>query len=499
MTHRIKLLIGFVGTVTLTAAFFFGFSLIQTRRLAFQQIQSTVLSIAVDAASLIDGDLHETLGEGDDESEAYRAIELKLRALRDRHRRDDVYVAYIYTFRPVGEPSGPWEYVIDSDENDEIKPVIGERFEYEEVTGELNPLAEWLEVAAAEDGFLEDEYGVFFSAGAPVLNSNGDAVAVVGVDIEASDVVDQNVELLKQGLLIMGCTIALGIVVSLINSAAATRPLQIVREGVLKIADGDLDTRISGLAPDEFGQLGDAVNAMARSLQEREMLKEAFARYVSRDVAERIIESNELPRLEGTRQKVTILFTDIRDFTAWAEDVSPEDVVSQLNEYFTKMVEIVFANKGGIDKFIGDGMMAVFGAPLNDDEQEYHAVKAMIEMEEAARALAANWFVKGQRALQIGMAVHTGTAVVGNIGSEQKMDYTAIGRTVNVAARLEAKTKEFNTCGLVSADTYQAVRDRFDFEQIGSIQLRGVAQEMEIYTLPELRQSMGAFGASPSV
>ncbi|MEM1297114.1 MAG: adenylate/guanylate cyclase domain-containing protein, partial [Verrucomicrobiota bacterium] len=278
--------------------------------------------------------------------------------------------------------------------------------------------------------------------------------------------------------------------------AAATRPLQVVREGVLKIADGELDTRISGLAPDEFGQLGDAVNAMARSLQEREMLKEAFARYVSRDVAESIIESNQLPRLEGTRQKVTILFTDIRDFTAWAEDVPPEDVVSQLNEYFTKMVEIVFANKGGIDKFIGDGLMAVFGAPLQDEEQEYHAVKAMIEMEDAARALAANWYVKGKRALQIGMAVHTGTAVVGNIGSEQKMDYTAIGRTVNVAARLEAKTKEVKTCGIVSADTVEAVRDRFAFESIGSIQLRGVATELEIFTLPELRQSMDIFGAS---
>lgn len=490
MSHRLKLLIGFVAVVLFTVGLFFSLTWFHAKQMVFERIQSTVLSITIAAAERIDGDLHEQIQPGDEESEAYRTIEAVMREDRDHHRREDVYVEYVYTFRPEdpANPAGNWVYVVDAGEPSEDKPRIGDEFVSEAEKGEQTALAEGLKAPYVEDSFLIDEYGRFLSATAPIRDSSGKAVALLGVDLNASDVEGRLQQLLVKGMIGLGVTIVSGIALALVLSTIATRPLRRVKAGVDAIADGDFETRVTGLPKDEFGALGDAVNQMAKSLREREMLKEAFARYVSRDVADRMLESAELPKLEGARQKITVLFSDIRGFTAWSERVQPEEVVAQLNEYFTRMVDIVFSNRGGIDKFIGDGLMAVFGAPLEDEDQEHHAVKTMLEMHEVACELAANWKIKGQHVFQIGMAVHTGAAVVGNIGSEQKMDYTAVGRTVNVAARLEAHTKKAGVAGLISAETAQAVRDRFEFESLGNVQLPGVSGELEVFTLPELRR-----------
>ncbi|MEM7013512.1 MAG: adenylate/guanylate cyclase domain-containing protein [Verrucomicrobiota bacterium] len=491
MSYRAKLRIAFILLVLLAVSLMFGLTYFHARSMVFAQIQSTVLSIAATASPLVDGESHQQLQEGDDESEIYKNLAKMLRGVRDQQERNDIEVIYVYTMRPADpeNPDGDWIYVVDAGEEEE-KPLIGDLVEFEAISGEAHALAEGLAAPFVEEAFIQDEFGVFLSAAAPIFDASGDGVAVLGVDIAADDVALKLHQLRIRGLIALAMTIILGVALAVFLSTIATGRLRKVQTGVNLIGKGELETRIEDLGQDEFGQLAEEVNRMASSLQERAVLKDAFAKYVSSDIADRMLKNNEQPALEGTRQKVTILFSDIRGFTALSEELPPEEVVARLNEYFERMVEIVFSNKGTIDKFLGDGLMAVFGAPLEDAEQELHAVKTMIEMEEAASEISANWLIKGQKPLHIGMAVHTGEAIVGNIGSMRRMDYTAIGRTVNISARLEAKTKEYETCGLISEITASALKkDQFDLVELGSAQLRGVSQELKIFTLPQLQRS----------
>lgn len=491
MSYRSKLRIAFILLVLLAVSLLFGLTYFHARSMVFAQIQSTVLSIAATASPFVDGESHEQLTEGDDDSEIYQKLATMLRGIRDQQQREDIEVIYVYTMRPADpeQTDGGWIYVVDAGE-DEDKPLIGDPVEFEAVSGEAHALALGMTAPFVEEEFIQDEYGVFLSAAAPIFDASGKGVAVLGVDVAADEVAMKLQQLRLRALIALGITIVLGIGLAVLLSTAATGRLRKVQVGVNRIGKGELETRIDDLGSDEFGELAEEVNRMASSLQERAVLKDAFAKYVSSDIADRMLKNNELPALEGARQKVTILFSDIRGFTALSEELPPEEVVARLNEYFERMVEIVFSNKGTIDKFLGDGLMAVFGAPLEDAQQEFHAVKTMIEMEEAASEISANWLIKGQKPLHIGMAVHTGEAIVGNIGSMKRMDYTAIGRTVNITARLEAKTKDYRTCGLISESTAQVLKSaEFDLVELEPAQLRGISEELKVFTLPQLQRS----------
>ncbi|KAG6559751.1 Adenylate cyclase 1 [Candidatus Rhabdochlamydia oedothoracis] len=215
-------------------------------------------------------------------------------------------------------------------------------------------------------------------------------------------------------------------------------------------------------------------------LQERERLKVNFSRYVSDHVLQKILSSSKPTNLEGERRKITVLFSDIRQFTHLSESLPPEQVVALLNEYFKVMLDIIFEHKGTLDKFIGDGLMVEFGAPLDDEIQEKNAVTAAIAMQKALEKLNTTW---KQPAIQIGIGIHTGFAIVGNVGSEKRMEYTAIGDTVNIASRLEQMTKFTKRSILISEDTYQAIKEEFPAESLGPITLPGRQEPIRVYAI----------------
>jgi adenylate cyclase len=161
----------------------------------------------------------------------------------------------------------------------------------------------------------------------------------------------------------------------------------------------------------------------------------------------------------------------------------PEAVVSLLGEYFERMVEVVLRYQGTIDKFLGDGMMVIFGAPLDDPYQEEHAVSAAIEMQKELGALNKRWETEGRTAVRMGIGINSGAAVVGNIGSDQRMEYTAIGDTVNLASRLESASKELGVDIVVSEHTYDAVRPLFSWKSVGDLTVRGRTEAVRVYSL----------------
>ncbi len=215
--------------------------------------------------------------------------------------------------------------------------------------------------------------------------------------------------------------------------------------------------------------------------REKRQVKQLFSRYVAKDVYDQLLSDPTRAKLGGTRRHMTVLFSDMRGFTALTEKGVPEDIVAQLNDYFTRMVKVLFEHHGTLDKFVGDMVMALFGAPLDDDDHAEHAVQAALAMVRALDVLNAEWESFGLPRLDIGIGINTGDMVAGNIGSETIMSYTVIGDAVNLGARLESLNKDYGTRIIISEATRALLKAQYDIRPLGSVTVKGKSQPVAIY------------------
>jgi adenylate cyclase len=189
----------------------------------------------------------------------------------------------------------------------------------------------------------------------------------------------------------------------------------------------------------------------------------------------------ELAELGGKRREMTVLFSDIRGFTSVTERGDPEELVAQLNEYFSRMVAIVFRNKGTVDKFVGDMVMALFAAPLDDADHAEHGVQTAVEMVRELGELNKAWAAKGMTQLDIGIGVNSGDMIAGNIGSSSIMSYTVIGDNVNLGARLESLNKEYKSRIIISDATRVRLTGNFDIHPLGEVVVKGKSKAVQIF------------------
>jgi adenylate cyclase len=215
--------------------------------------------------------------------------------------------------------------------------------------------------------------------------------------------------------------------------------------------------------------------------REKRKVKQLFSRYVARNVYDQLLADPSRAKLGGTRRHMTVLFSDMRGFTALTEKGRAEDIVSQLNDYFTRMVKVLFEHQGTLDKFVGDMVMALFGAPLDDDDHAEHAVQTALAMVRALDVLNAEWESFGLPRLDIGIGINSGEMVAGNIGSSAIMSYTVIGDAVNLGARLESLNKEYGTRIIISDATRVLLKGQYDIRPLGSVTVKGKSQPVAIF------------------
>ncbi len=214
---------------------------------------------------------------------------------------------------------------------------------------------------------------------------------------------------------------------------------------------------------------------------EKRVVKRLFGRYVSRDVYQQLISNPELAELGGKRREMSVLFSDIRGFTTVTEQGDPEALVSQLNEYFSRMVEIVFRNHGTVDKFVGDMVMALFGAPVDDAAHAEHAVRAAEEMVRELAELNKKWSAEGRASLDIGIGINSGEMIAGNIGSSSIMSYTVIGDNVNLGSRLESLNKDYGTRIIISDATRSRLTGNHGIRALGDVVVKGKSRPVSIF------------------
>jgi len=271
--------------------------------------------------------------------------------------------------------------------------------------------------------------------------------------------------------LLVSTTISLELTVMLTKSIL--HPINDLERAVESLNQGNYDVSVPVTTGDELGDLAASFNEMVEGLRERERIREAFGTYLDREIAEHIL--SEGYDEEGVEVEVSVLFTDVEDFTRYAADKTPPEVVSALNRLFEVIVPILARHGGHVDKFEGDGLLAVFGAPEAFPDHAERAVRAACEIAGAVNG-------EGEAGeLRVGIGVNTGRVVAGSIGGAGRLNFSVIGAAVNVAARVEAATRDVADSILITSETWKLLSSRFEAESRGKIELKGIDEPLTLY------------------
>jgi adenylate cyclase len=280
----------------------------------------------------------------------------------------------------------------------------------------------------------------------------------------------------------LAAIISLG--VALLALAAATRlsrsiadPIRALTRDADRISQLDLEDRpLPRSFIWEVRQMADAMAHMRTGLR-------AFRRYVPERLVRQLIQMGQDARVGGELREVTIMFTDVEGFSPLAESMDSQELLGQLSQYLAELTEIIHAHGGTVDKYLGDGMMILWGAPLPQADQADRACQTALCCKQRVAELNAAWEAEGRPVFRTRFGIHTGRAVVGNIGSESRMDYTAVGDSVNVAARLQEVNKEHGTTILISQATRERCQKQFDLRLMGEVEVRGRRQTLAVFEL----------------
>lgn len=400
----------------------------------------------------------------------------------------DPDIESIYILRPSSVPTELYFFVDYSKGN--MQAVPGQFYSAEDTPVLLKGFTK----TVVEDQPYQDEYGITLSAYSPLITSSGEKVGLVGVDVKSTRLEEMRSGVLTASAVIL--LVALGVIalVSYVVARSIREPLVRLILGTGAVAQGNLDVRLRLRREDEFGLLGKYFDKMAEELKERQQLRDLFGRYLSEDVARSVLARNQNFELGGQEVVVTVLFCDLRDYTTISERLSPMQMVTMINEYLGVMNVVIDEHHGCVIEFLGDGILAVFGAPQAYPEHAEMAVRCAIAMREALYQLNSQWEQEGMAErwkdmgienIECRIGLHTGPVVAGNLGSKTRMKYAVIGDTVNVAARLEALNKEYDTTILMSDEVVTRLPNdlRERSEKVGITVVKGRQQTVVSYSI----------------
>ena len=463
------LAVGLVGT----------FAYQRQRREVEDMVGTQLLNIARTAALLVDPAAHERLQRaGPPDAPAYAGLKQRLASVQS----EVVLTTPIYTVTDYDRARRRARIVVSSDDDQRAGQAYS-------VAAELaDPLAWTLQDGVARyTGVYDNGKGMWITAVAPIVH-DGKNIAVLVVDYPVEIFLDRSRELAVTILQASLAGALAALVLGFLFARGITRPISALTGGVARVAGGDLSQSLPVRSRDEIGQLTRAFNGMVEGLRQRDFIRSTFGRYVSPEVVKTLLESPEGLRFGGEKRVVTILMSDLRGYTRFAEHGDPAHVMEVLNGYLARMTEIVIAHGGTINEFIGDAIFAIFGAPLPHADHAERGAAAALAMQLAMDEINADHVARGLPRFEMGIGLNTGEAVVGNIGSEQRAKYAVVGSAVNVAARVEGATVGGQI--FVTVSTYEAIATIAEVAPPLSIEVKGLSEPLVVY---ELRGIGGRF------
>lgn len=315
----------------------------------------------------------------------------------------------------------------------------------------------------------------------PLPTQSGTVAAILQRSLDAELAPYMRVERTYLVLALVG--LLLSVAIGMWIAKTVSSPILQLAEGTRRISRGDYTSRLTVRSNDEIGVLANAFNQMSGGLAERDQVRDLLGKVVSPAVATELLRGDVA--LGGEEREVTVLFSDLRSFTSMCEGRSPQEMLGILNHYFTRMSGIVEKHGGIVDKYVGDAMMAIFGAPLALSDGADAAMRSSIQMMQALDELNEEWRSGGRPSLSMGIGINTDVVVAGNMGSQTRLNYTVIGDGVNLASRLEGltKTPEYDARIIVSGATLMKARGRYRTRPLGKVAVKGRQELTEVYAL----------------
>ncbi|MES3006272.1 MAG: adenylate/guanylate cyclase domain-containing protein [Pseudomonadota bacterium] len=322
----------------------------------------------------------------------------------------------------------------------------------------------------------EGEYGTLMR---PLYGQSGDELQIVAVIQKSYNENMENVQAFQRVLLQFYLVVlAVSLLAVILLARSVTRPLVDLARRVRRIESGDFGQAVQVSGRDEIGELASSVNNMARGLAEKEKVRDLLGKVVSQEIAEELL--SKTIELGGEEKVVTVLFADIKGFTSLCENTAPEAVLTLLNSYLSEITSVIERNQGVVDKYTGDSVMALFGAPLTRGNDAQNAVRTALAMQQAMVALNQRNRAAGMAEMEAGIGVHTGLVVAGNLGSQNRLNYTVIGDSVNLSARLEGLTRKYHVDNIVSETTRHSATN-FVYRELDLVRVAGKREPVRIY------------------
>lgn len=370
---------------------------------------------------------------------------------------------------------------IAKEDNGKLRPVRVEELEIDSITAAFQEY-----VKTGRHKSVVESQGKRYLASFREFPKSFAAPWKVAVVVPEDDFVGAAKEIIRDTVLICLVILLISVVLAILLARAISKPIKLLTEETRKISDFHLeDTPAIKSRIKEIQLMGQAVAGMRTGLR-------AFRRYVPAELVRQLIQTGEGANLGGHKRDMTVFFSDIAGFTTIAEKLGPEELMLHLSEYFEELTRILSEQRGTVDKYIGDGIMAFWGAPLPDANHASRACQAALLCQTRLKVLNQKWAEAGKTVFPTRIGISTGETVVGNVGSSERINYTVMGDNVNLASRLEGVTRLYDTQILVSQATYNQASDEFWFRPVDLIAVKGKTAETTVYELVSKKEGGAA-------
>jgi len=487
MVRKLSLRLGLSGSflliVMLTGVLTGAGSWINLGSVVKRGIQDRLHDTVALSAALIDPQLHAVLYDpANIGSQEHLALLTQCQAIRNVNPD----IRYVYTM--VKDQQGKIRFMLDSDwspePNADNSDIAHFGDVYDDVTPDIIAFMNKPEGIMVADEFYSDRWGTWLTGLAPVVNADGSLACVIGIDIAADTVRDYQMKHLVVIGLIVLCLIIPVALVGLVFARRISKPIQDITVDMKRIQNLELQGELkSSTFIREVSEMHDAVDDMKKGLR-------SFRKYVPADLVNELIRLRKEAVLGAEKTRISVSFSDIENFTNISEEIGPERLSESLGEYLEGMTGILTRHQATVDKYIGDAIMSFWGAPRVIENPTMHACKAALECVHYLDEAGHRWVAEGKPALPTRIGINTGEAIVGNMGYSERLSYTAIGDTVNLASRLEGLNKMYGTNILVSETAYEETKELFEYRFLDVVAVKGKKQGIRIYELLSVRDAL---------